>query len=70
MSQVFIILQILIALLIIVFVLLQKKGSGFSVSTATVKYTRRGLEKVLFVGTVVLGVLFVAISLYTSVLLS
>ena len=69
MSQVFIIIQIIVALLIIVFVLLQKKGSGFSLSTAVVKHTRRGLEQVLFVGTIVLGVLFAAISILNSVLL-
>ena len=69
MNQIFIILQIVMSVLIVVFVLLQKKSSGFSVSTAVVKHTRRGMEQVLFVGTIILGILFVAISLYSSVLL-
>lgn len=66
MNNLLLIAQITIATLLSVVVLLQKTKSGFSPSTAVVKHTRRGLEQFLFMSTIVLAVLFVAISLYNS----
>ena len=66
MSNVFLFIQIGIAVLLSVVVLFQKTKSGFSASTAVVKHTRRGLEQFLFLSTIALAILFVAISLYNS----
>ncbi len=60
--------QILISILLILVVLLQAKGSGFSAGfggpTSTFR-TRRGLEKTLFQATIVLTILFVAMSAWS-----
>jgi len=66
MNNILIIAQIVIAILLSTIVLLQKTSSGFSASTSVVKHTRRGLEQFLFLATIVLAILFVAISLYNS----
>lgn len=63
--------QIIIAILLIVVILLQSKGSGFSGamggSTGSIYHTRRGLEKTLFQATIGLGVLFVIVSVVSGV---
>lgn len=66
MNNLLLIAQVTIAALLSIVVLLQKTKSGFSVSTAVVKHTRRGLEQFLFMATIILAVLFVGISLYNS----
>lgn len=66
MNNLLLIVQVTIAALLSIVVLLQKTKSGFSVSTAVVKHTRRGLEQFLFMATIVLAILFVGISLYNS----
>lgn len=67
------IVQILVSIALIVVVLLQAKGSGFSGALSTessgIFATRRGLEKTLFNMTVVLAVIFVVISV-VSVLIA
>ncbi|MBU4216645.1 preprotein translocase subunit SecG [Candidatus Parcubacteria bacterium] len=58
--------QLIIAILLIVVILLQSKGSGLSGvfgGSGNVFMTKRGFEKKLFVATIVLAVLFFAISL-------
>lgn len=61
--------DIILSVLIIALILLQRTnasmGSAFGGSDATgsVSYTRRGLEKVIFVATIVLGVAFVVLNL-------
>jgi preprotein translocase subunit SecG len=61
--------QILISVLLVTLLLLQAKGSGFGAalggSTGSVFRTRRGVEKTLFQLTVVLAVVFLAISLWS-----
>ena len=61
--------QILISVLLVTLLLLQAKGSGFGAalggSTGSVFRTRRGVEKTLLQLTIVLAVVFLAISLWS-----
>lgn len=62
--------QILISIVLIVVILLQAKGSGFGAGlggTTSAFRTRRGLEKTLFQATIVLTVLFLAMSAWSVV---
>ena len=65
--------QIGISVLLILAVLLQQTGAqnggalGGSDTSGSVFHTRRGLEKVLFISTIVLGVLF-ALTSFVSLL--
>ncbi len=64
MTQILPIIQAVLAVLLIIGVLLQRSdaglGSAFGQDTfGGVKYEKRGAEKAIFVGTVVVGVLFV-----------
>lgn len=56
-------IQIVLAVLLIVGILLQQRGSSlggaFGDTSDTTFYTRRGAEKFLFQGTVVVSILFV-----------
>jgi preprotein translocase subunit SecG len=60
------VVQIFVSIVLILVVLLQAKGSGFGSalggSSSSVYRTRRGVEKTLFQATIVLIVVFVAIS--------
>ncbi len=61
------ILQIVVSVILILVVLLQVKGSGFGaalggMSGGSTFRTKRGLEKTLFQATIVLVVVFVAVS--------
>ncbi len=60
--------QILISILLILVILLQAKGSGFTAGfggpTSTYR-TRRGLEKTLFQATIFLTVIFLAMSAWS-----
>lgn len=64
-------LQIAVAAVLVVFILLQKTGAqvggafGGSDNWNSAYHTRRGLEKGLFVGTIVCGIIFAALSLIT-----
>ena len=66
-------IQIGISVLLILAVLLQQTGAqnggalGGSDTSGSVFHTRRGLEKVLFISTIVLGVLF-ALTSFISLL--
>lgn len=60
------IIQIIISVLLIVVILLQNKGAalgGVFGGSNAVFLTKRGIEKKLFAATIVLAVLFFAISL-------
>jgi preprotein translocase subunit SecG len=60
--------QILVSLVLITVILLQAKGSGFGAGlggTTSAFRTRRGLEKTLFQATIVLTVLFLAMSAWS-----
>jgi len=59
--------QIIIGILLIVLVLLQQRGGGMGVLggiSSQFYGTRRGLEKTIFVFTVILGGLFIALSIF------
>ena len=61
------IIQLIIAIALIVVILLQNRGAGLSGvfgGSGNVYATKRGLEKKLFQATIVLSVLFFAVSLY------
>lgn len=62
--------QIIVSILLIVFILLQKRGatlgSAFGGAGATY-FKRRGFENFLFWGTVILAVVFVCISVLNLV---
>lgn len=60
--------QILISVVLIVVILLQAKGSGIGAGlggTTSAYRTRRGLEKTLFQATIVLVVIFLAMSAWS-----
>lgn len=64
MTNTLIILQIVISVVLIGFILVQNKGTGFGrVWGGTSSFTRRGLEKIIFRLTFVLTGLFVILSL-------
>jgi len=68
MSDVLKIIQIIFAVLLTVFVLLQQRGSGLGMAfggEGNVYRSRRGIEKFLFNGTIVLAVLFCITALAT-----
>jgi preprotein translocase subunit SecG len=67
-------IQIAISALLIIAVLLQQSGAanggalGASDNMSSVFHTRRGLEKLLFISTIILGVLF-ALSAFAALVL-
>ena len=66
------IIQLIISVLLIIVILLQNKGTalgGVFGGSNTVFLTKRGIEKKLFIFTIILAVLFFAISL-ASILLN
>ena len=65
--------QIIISLLLIVVVLTQSKGSGFSGAfsgdSSSIYRTRRGIEKTLFNFTIGTAIAFVALSIVATLVL-
>jgi preprotein translocase subunit SecG len=61
--------QILVSVMLIIVVLLQAKGAGFGTglggTTSSSFRTRRGLEKTLFQATIVLTIVFLAMSAWS-----
>lgn len=71
LSLVVSIIQIVVCVLLAVAILLQQRGgsAGGAFGGAGASYfTRRGLEKVLFIATVILGILFTGLTI-TSLLI-
>ena len=64
--------QIAVAILLMVVILTQTKGSGFSGAfggdTSSIYRTRRGIEKTLFNFTIVVGVLFLVLSIIATII--
>jgi preprotein translocase subunit SecG len=61
MSNIFNIFQIILAVLLIICILLQQRGSGLGMAfggEGNVYRSRRGIEKLLFYATIVIAVLF------------
>ena len=60
------IIQLILAVLLIAAILLQQRGSGLGSAfggEGSVYSTRRGIEKILFSGTIIVAVLFFGISI-------
>lgn len=69
MQQVFTIIQVISAVLLIAAILMQQRGTGLGSAFgggSEIYRTKRGVEKILFVSTIVLSVLFLA-SVFASV---
>lgn len=62
MKQLIQIVQSISAILLIIFVLLQVRGTGFSRSSNSSSFTRRGVEKLIFRLTFVATALFLIMS--------
>ena len=63
------IIQIILAVLLVILILLQERSAGLSGimgggDGGSFYQTRRGLEKVIFISTIVLAVLFVGLAVY------
>ncbi len=73
MSTALYIAMILVSVVMMLVVLMQSKGSGFSGafggSSSSIYRTRRGLEKTLYQFTIGVAVVFVAISILANILL-
>ncbi|MBU0546524.1 preprotein translocase subunit SecG [Patescibacteria group bacterium] len=62
---IFNIVQLVLALLLIITILLQQKGSGLGSAfggSSNIYSTKRGVDKVLFQSTIVIAVIFFAVS--------
>ncbi len=65
------IIQIIIAILLVTVILLQNRGSGLSGifgGSGNVYRTKRGIEKNLFIATIILAILFFLISMANVIL--
>jgi preprotein translocase subunit SecG len=65
--------MIIVAIVLILVVLLQTKGSSFSGAfggdTGSISRTRRGVEKTLFQFTIGIGALFVVLAIISSIVI-
>lgn len=62
MKEIVQIVQSVSAILLIIFVLIQVRGTGFSRSSNSSSFTRRGVEKLVFKLTFVVSALFLMMS--------
>ncbi len=65
------IIQIILAVFLIITILLQQRGAGLSGAfggEGTAYSTRRGAEKIIFVSTIVIAILFFGISFLRIIL--
>ncbi|MDD5032059.1 MAG: preprotein translocase subunit SecG [Patescibacteria group bacterium] len=65
------IIQIIIAVALMIVILLQNRGTGLSGvfgGTGNVYLSKRGLEKKLFVATIILSIIFFVVSLAAVIL--
>lgn len=71
MTQILPIAQIVISVLLVGAILLQQKGGGLGNAfggLGTSYHTKRGFERVLFIVTIILGVLFVVSTIASLIL--
>jgi len=69
--MVFLLIQIFIAVLLIVAVLIQARGAGLGEAwggSSEFFTSRRGMEKIIFVATIVLAILFLLSSIVSLIL--
>ena len=61
--------QVIISITLIVFVVLQAKGTGLSgvLGGSTNYHAKRGVEKSLFYGTILVSFLFVALAIFIAI---
>lgn len=72
MNQTLNILQLVIAVLLVASILIQQRGAGLGGifgGEGGVYRTKRGAEKVIFISTIILSILFLAITLLNVFLL-
>jgi preprotein translocase subunit SecG len=63
------VMQIIVAVFLIVFILLQARGAGLGSvfgGTGTVFKTRRGIERTLFNMTIIIAILFALLSFFNA----
>ena len=66
MQQILNILQLVFAVLLVVFILIQQRGAGLGGifgGSGDIYRTKRGAEKIIFIGTIILSILFLATTL-------
>ena len=71
MRNVLLWLQIAVSVLLVTAILLQQKGVGLGAAfggSGQIYRSKRGLEKGLFIGTIILAVLFVVIALLNLII--
>lgn len=70
MNNILIISQIVLSIVLIIFILLQSRGTGFArnFGGSNISFTRRGLEKVVFRLTFIVSALFLVISTLSVIL--
>ncbi len=61
--------QIILSIVLIVFIILQAKGAGMSAvfGGSSNYHAKRGVEKTLFYGTIVIAILFVALAIVNAI---
>lgn len=72
MDKILNIIQIVIAVLLSISVLLQQRGTGLSSAfggEGGVYFKKRGAEKIIFIATIILAVLFIAIAIIRMIIL-
>ncbi len=73
MTKTFLIIQMVIAFLLILAIIMQNRGSGTGAvfgGGSQVFRAKRGAEKTLYYITIILGVIFFALSFYITIFLS
>jgi preprotein translocase subunit SecG len=71
MSKIIPIIQIIVSTLLIVAILLQQKGTGLGGAfggSGEVFQTKRGLEKSLFISTIILSIIFLGTAMVNIIL--
>ncbi len=71
LKRILISVQLISSILLIIFILLQAKGTGLSMifgGEGNIYRTRRGLERGLFILTIIMGILF-AVSAFLNVII-
>ncbi|OWK26735.1 MAG: preprotein translocase subunit SecG [Parcubacteria group bacterium GW2011_GWA2_38_13b] len=67
MSNIFNIGQIIVSVILIIAILMQQRGSGLSGAfggDGNIYRTKRGLERVLFIATIILATLFIGSTMF------
>jgi len=65
-SKILVIVQLVLSIILIIAILLQQKGGGLGAAfggSSNVYSTKRGMDKILYNLTIVIGIIFILISL-------